>query len=297
MNENKANDQINEYNIDEYFLYDSFMNDNKNFIQMIGRFFRNHMNEVLDEIKKQSNKKLTNKEFYNIYSKYVQPKTIEEKQLSYDKIFKESGSRQEKFTYYIDKLFELTRTKLPDSEHIIYLDYGCNDGEFALAITKHFNILPKNVYCIDIIDKPYIVNKAGFNYIKLDLNDVEKSLSQLPEINLVTIINVIHHIPPENRDSLLKILNKKIKSKAHIIIKEHDCGPGKENHKFLMYISEWHKMYKALYQETDMMGRLYLMNISQLSAYMHLLDAFLKKAFHEKPDDILKAYYAMFIKK
>ena len=49
MNENKANDQTNEYNIDEYFLYDSFMNDNKNFIQMIGRFFRSHMNEVLDE--------------------------------------------------------------------------------------------------------------------------------------------------------------------------------------------------------------------------------------------------------
>lgn len=282
----------NEYKTDEYFLYDSYQNDKNNFNQLIGRFFRAQYSEVLNEIKL-ANKKLTNEEFYNIYSKYVKPYTVEYKQKKSDELMNSFGVRQDKFINNIEQLFKLSNTR--PAENLVYLDYGCNDGAFALAIQKHFKIEPKNVYCVDLIDKPYIVEKMGYNYIKLDLERIEESLSVIPEVNLVSIINVIHHIPPMGRDELFKIINKHIKPKSHILVKEHNCGPEQER-KYHMYISEWHKMYKVLYGEKDTMGELYLMNVGQISAYMHLLDSFLKKIIHEK-DDILKAYYALFIKK
>jgi 2-polyprenyl-3-methyl-5-hydroxy-6-metoxy-1,4-benzoquinol methylase len=285
---------MNEYKTDEYFLYESFKHDRLNFTQMIRRFFGARSSGVMSDIFKMSaDGKHPNKYFYDTYSKYVKPYTKEEIIADYERSFR-GNSRQEKFIKAIDKLFHTAKVPIP--KDIIYLDYGCNDGMFALAVAKHFKIPAKNVYCVDIIEKPYIVDKAGFNYIKLDLNDIQVSLEKLPECNLVTIVNVIHHIPFEERDQLFKILDKKIKSESAIIIKEHDCGPGEYNHKYAMYIAEWHNMYKVLYNESNEMGKLYLMNVDQLSAYMMLMHANLKTFFHEHQDDILKAYYALFIK-
>ena len=80
--------------------------------------------------------------------------------------------------------------------NIVYLDYGCNDGMFTVAMAKHFNILPHNVWAVDLIDKPKLIEEAGYNYIKATQQNIEEMLLKLPEVNLVTIVNVIHHIPP-----------------------------------------------------------------------------------------------------
>lgn len=292
---------MDEYKIDEYFLYNSFKNDGENFKQLINRFFGHQAQNIIQDIQKvSSNKmvntngvlssKLTNDDFYKIYAKYVKlPDENEKRQL-----FSKPNGRQIKFANAVDRLFHDAKMEKPSE--IIYLDYGCNDGMFTQAIAKHFNIPNKNVWAVDIVQEPYIIKTAGFNYVRLDLNDIEGSLSKLPNCNFITIINVIHHIPAQSREPLLKILNKKISPGAKIIIKEHDCLDNETNHKYAMYIAEWHKLYKVLYKESDSMGELYLMNVDQLSAYMMLLHANLKTKFYERESDILKAYCALYAK-
>lgn len=279
---------MDEYKLPTYFLYDSFVHDYINFKQLIDRFFRQNSRNILNDIQLIThNKKITNDDFYDIYRKYVTVSKSVEK-----KVVDVLNRRQTSFIDSVEKLLKISNIKLND---IVYIDYGCNNGMFTHATAKHFNIPAKNVWAVDLIDKPHIIKEKCYNYVKLDVNNLEESLSQLPECNLITIINVIHHIPFDVRDNLLKILDKKIQHNATIIIKEHDC---ESQNKFANYIAEWHKLYKILYNESDAMGELYLMNVNQLAAYMMLLHANLKAKFYDYTNqtDILKSYYAIFRK-
>jgi hypothetical protein len=77
---------MDEYKIDEYFLYNSFKNDGENFKQLIHRFFGSQASNVMRDVQiKISSNKLTNNDFYNIYSRYVKPPNENEKQQIFNK--------------------------------------------------------------------------------------------------------------------------------------------------------------------------------------------------------------------
>lgn len=164
---------------------------------------------------------MKNQDFYTIYSQHVKAPSKEDVIADKKRVFDNLNGRQKKFIHALDRI--LMSYKF-DSVNLIYLDYGCNDGMFTYAVAKHFNIRAENVWAVDILEEtPYIIKNAGFNYVRLDLSDVSGSLAKLPKCNFVTIINVTHHIPIDDREGLLKLLDHHISSKSPIVIKEHEC--------------------------------------------------------------------------
>lgn len=278
------------YDVEEYFLWNAYKNKHKLFTQMIGRFFKDKSSQVLYDIKNIIHTHPKNAEFYSIYKKYIKKTPVD-----LDFLLSASSGRQRNFIKQISQLFENNELKIvsPDS---IYVDYGCNDGAFAVAIAKHFKLPPKNVYCCDIIDCPPLVKKAGFNYIKINLNNIKESIMKLPDIDLLTIINVLHHIPPESRGEIFKALDLKLKKMGNTIVKEHNCNMGLYNDEYKSFIKTWHNLYIVLYEETDFMGEINFISLDHLKVYMIGTHSVMRNYIPDENDDILKSYLALFVK-
>ena len=285
------NNQNNPYDVKEYFLYNCATKQYKLYEQMINRFFKNNAYIVLKLVRNKiqsSNSPIRNVEFYQIYKKFIftqRPDMI--------KLIHADTWRQKSFIKSVELLFSDEGKIAQDS---IYIDYGCNDGAFAVAIVKHFGLKPKNIYCCDLIDMPELVKEAKFNYIKIDVNNIKKSMSSVPMGDILTIVNVFHHIPPDVRGETLNVLDEKLKKNSYIIVKEHNCNMGLYNEEYKELIKEWHKLYAVLYNEQDFMGKINFISLDHLKAYMFSIHSLLKAYIIEDENDILKSYFALFVK-
>lgn len=282
---------MSNYGVKEFFLYNAYKKNYKLYEQMIRRFFKNKSYAVLQEIRKltQRGHPIANDKFYEIYKNH-----IEMFKPDIQKLLAANTGRQINFIKGVEQLFG-DEKNIPNSNSV-YVDYGCNDGAFAVAMAKRFNIAPSNVYCCDIINKPILVEKSKFNYIQIDLNNIQDSLNKLPKTDLLTVINVLHHIPPESRGNVFQAFDKCLKSGANIIFKEHNCNPGIFNDTYKDFIREWHKLYAVLYNETDFMGDINFLSFDHLKAYMSIAHSLMKSYISDSDDDILKSYYALFVK-
>ena len=267
-------DETTQYNVDEYFIHELYKTDNAKFRDMMIKFFDDDLNNIIADIDGLENKKPTNTEFYNIYAKYK-------------KTTKTRPERNHRFGNIIKTFFK--NIKL--DENINYVDYGTGEGSFAVETSIAFNINPKNVYCVDITDEPPLVKKHGFNYIKLDINNIDQSLNSLPKIDLITIINVIHHIPIDVRNIILNKLKEKSHSDTYLFVKEHNCDNSDRSNANI--ISEWHNMYNFLNGKKNNMGSI---NYINYRALVSLLGKFgFKRMSHSTADNtILRQYFVLF---
>jgi len=291
---NSTSNKIANYGVEEYFLYNSYKKNYKLYEQMINRFFKKNAHRVLEKVKSMvaSSGMVKNAVFYDIYKQF-----IDKFEPDLAKLVAAETGRQKIFIKYVDELFIDEKINFTNA---VYVDYGCNDGAFAVAIATRFKIKPSNVYCCDIINKPALVSAKNYNYVKIDLNNVAGSLSSLPKTDLLTVINVFHHIPPSSRAELFKFFDLCLKPNAYTIVKEHNCNTGLYNDEYKNYIKEWHKLYAVLYNEVDFMGDINFISIDHLKVYMigthSLIKSYIFEGTDKETDDILKPYYALFLK-
>ena len=127
--------------------------------------------------------------------------------------------------YGIKKIFTWARPLICPFDKLIFqipknqsiFDVGCGDGVFLylLAIFRE----PRKLFGVDVIDTDLNTVKKIFpntNYIKIkDITDWPKD-----DFNVITVIDVLHHIKPsEQHKFILEILNK-IKPGGTLLIKD-----------------------------------------------------------------------------
>ena len=132
--------------------------------------------------------------------------------------------------YGIKKFFTWARPLICPFDKLIFqiprnqniFDVGCGDGVFLylLAIFRE----PKKLFGVDVIDTDLDTVKKIFpntNYIKIkDISDWPKD-----DFNVVTVIDVLHHIKPsEQHKFIIEILNK-IKPGGTLLIKDMSTKP------------------------------------------------------------------------
>ena len=264
----------------------------KEFKSMIDRFFKYNSKNVMNEVHK-INPNSLNDVFYNIFKRYRVNNNYADKD-----IYLGLTPRQQRFCKNLnalelgDELIFQNKASSGYNNDIIYLDFGCNDAALTAAIVNEYNINPKNVYCTDIIDKPEICIKNGYTYINTsDINNMKKIPNN---VNFLTMINVIHHIPPDMLISVLTHLKNILVKGAIILIKEHDSYAYHLGKKSRYLITEWHNLYQKVNDEKGFMGYLYLIDYPHIKVLMMNINAIAVEYIPHDEDDILSEYFAMF---
>jgi len=102
-------------------------------------------------------------------------------------------------------------------------DVGCGSGQFLLLLTEFAQ--PSYLYGIEI-NQQLIVNaqqlfggfkKATYNFEKYD--GVHFPIS-LAEMDLLFLIDVLHHVPKNNQEAFIKDLAKIMKPGARLVVKD-----------------------------------------------------------------------------
>ncbi len=113
-----------------------------------------------------------------------------------------------------------------------YLDIGSFKGDITEAVGKHFNLNKFQIHGIDI--KEYTHND-NFIFTKYDGITIPYNHESF---DLVTCFMVLHHVPKENLNSLLKEIFRVMKPGGVLIIREHDAK-GKD----FMLLDTLHEYY------------------------------------------------------
>lgn len=282
---------MSDYGVEEGFLKYVVSFRQNDYYQMMKRFFGRKADNVIRDVKLlvKNNPNVKNEDFYDIYRRYH-----EKFEFDINQLLRAETNRQIKFMNAVSDLFKEAKTGVnPDA---VYLDYGCNDGAFAVAMAKFFKLNPKNVWCYDLIDIPPLVKKAGFNYVKIDLDKYDECMAGLPKSDLVTIINVIHHIPVNIRGLTFQALDRAMNTGSYVMIKEHDCDDSMFNSEYNMFVKEWHKLYAKLNGESDFMGEINFVSMNHAKMYLFSAHCMIVSYIKAEQWDILKSYYALFRK-
>lgn len=106
-------------------------------------------------------------------------------------------------------------------------DIGCGSGQFLLLTTRFSK--PSSVYGIEIT--PRLIDNANalfseqdFKNYKFEVFDGSTLPDTLGEMDILFLIDVIHHVPPQFQESFLKNICGKMKSGARLILKDINGG-------------------------------------------------------------------------
>jgi ubiquinone/menaquinone biosynthesis C-methylase UbiE len=105
----------------------------------------------------------------------------------------------------------------------MYLDVGCFRGDITRTIGDYFNLGKNNIYGIDI--KKYI-DTSDFTYIVYDGQYIPLEDNTF---DLVTCFMILHHIPPQNLNILLREIFRVMKSGGKLILREHNAESADKN--------------------------------------------------------------------
>lgn len=184
-------------------------------------------------------------------------------------VFRETlqGKRQEATTKFYEIISKLTPLPTTESnreqerlETIIsflqqrnltprnLLDIGAGNGKITMAVKNHFGLPRQEVYAIDT-KLPVGIDLFPLTY--------KENKIPLPDhsIDLIMMFMVLHHISENDRENLLREVNRVITSNGLVIIREHDDD---KDPNFLAYIDLIHIFWYMLGEET--IDPLYLMS-------------------------------------
>lgn len=108
------------------------------------------------------------------------------------------------------------------------LDFGCGGGIGSKALAKMLN---KNGSLICVDTSKYWTEKAQkrlerFSNVKVLCGDIRKIYIPDNSFDLISIIHVIHDIPPEERQETVLTLRKKLRENSKLFV----CEPVKISH-------------------------------------------------------------------
>ncbi|HWY10166.1 MAG TPA: class I SAM-dependent methyltransferase [Bacteroidia bacterium] len=107
-------------------------------------------------------------------------------------------------------------------------DIGCGSGQFCALIAKYTNV--EKIMGIEInerlvknaneVNEEFRTNKN----IKFEVFDGKVIPDEIKDYDLVYMIDVFHHIPPDQQISFMQQLQQKMKAGAVLIFKDIDAG-------------------------------------------------------------------------
>ena len=262
----------NLYKIDEGFLYELCTVHTYVFRKMLGKFYYRAQNDnIVDEVK---NSDKTNDGIYDILTKHK------------IHLFKSSDDNRDE--YIIEQVKEFIEKAELDKTSVI-IDYGCNDGKFINAVAKYLDIDPKNVHCYDINDTPDLIREKGYNYTKIDTENIYDSLKYMQKADMIFMSNVLHHVPKDSREA---VINAFIGSKSkYLLVKEHNCS---DDDRFdANMIRLWHNMYMILFDEVYDMGEISFISYDMFSEIAKK-NGFSEIASSKNDKSLIKPYYVLF---
>lgn len=191
----------------------------------------------------------TDYEYYSSFKPQYDDLTIIEQENNNDKaIVKQNKGSQ------IDK--KLKSLKIKTTKPTTYLDFGCGDGKFTKEIMEHYKILKTNTYGVDKKKYPSI-DDMGIRFLESNIPNVTSESTdtskqfrfKLPiednTIDIVTVFMVLHHIPKQYHENVIKELYRIISPNGVLILKEHNAPSVNE------------KDYEPFYKTIDIVHDVY----------------------------------------
>lgn len=195
--------------------------------------FNNDIPKTINKINKKINKK-SEKNIFKMLHKYYW------KHIKYEyNIIKDIEYRTNKRKYEIIDIFK--NIDFPKNK---FLDIGCE--ECIMPVTFGYVLNIKNINCVNINNwqSSYNINKN----IKNNCNFQYYDGINLPfDNNSISIINcgmVLHHINPNNRNLLIKDIDRCIEKNGILIIREHNSNNNKD---FNLFLDTIHRLYDSIY--------------------------------------------------
>jgi ubiquinone/menaquinone biosynthesis C-methylase UbiE len=108
------------------------------------------------------------------------------------------------------------------------LDLGCGSGQFALLVS-HF-VQPASVYGLEVDERlaanaNELLSRAGVaTPFAFDAYDGVTLPDEVREATVVTMIDVLHHVPSERQRPLLESLHRVMSPGARLVLKDIDAA-------------------------------------------------------------------------
>lgn len=152
-------------------------------------------------------KSCSKQDFYNFYSKIFHDIMRKRKLIK-------SNNRE---NYYAEIISKMLENRLNFNLEHNYLDIGCGNCKITKMVANKININPKLVFGIDLLES------QQFGKIKRYSFDGQKIPKEIPNADIVTIFQVLHHIKTQNEaKKLLNSVYKNMNDKAYLVIREHE---------------------------------------------------------------------------
>lgn len=121
-------------------------------------------------------------------------------------------------------------------------DIGCGNGQLLYIISEFSNSQKKNLAGIEVLDN--LITQATiilsenkfFNTIKIYKYDGHTIPDEIYDYDLITMIDVLHHIPFNEQKNILLQIFRKMKTGSRFLIKDIDAGS------FLVYFNKFHDL-------------------------------------------------------
>lgn len=108
-----------------------------------------------------------------------------------------------------------------------YLDYGGGEGYMAEEIGKKLHLARENIHVVDVAEWSgrKFTPSEGVVFHEIGKNGSCSDLANIPDnsIDLITVFHVLHHVPVDQRESVLRSLNRVLSPNGLMILYEHDC--------------------------------------------------------------------------
>ena len=121
-------------------------------------------------------------------------------------------------------------------------DVGCGSGQFLLLLS-HFS-KPSMLFGVEISER--LINNANNLFAKQDFKNYKFSVydgvdfpEEFGEMDLIYMIDVLHHVPKKNQTSFIKDLAKTMKPGAKLVLKDINASSP------LVYCNKLHDMIFA----------------------------------------------------
>ena len=104
-------------------------------------------------------------------------------------------------------------------------DVGCGSGQLLLLLSEFAR--PSYLFGIEISEKlinnaKKLFQKASHRRYQFDIYDGEHFPAELEEMDIIFLVDVLHHVPKQKQESFLKNLSGMIKPGARLVLKDID---------------------------------------------------------------------------
>lgn len=106
------------------------------------------------------------------------------------------------------------------SPSTVYVDIGCSHGSITSLIMKHFQLLPENVFGLDILPPSEVTPLNTFHYIQVPDNPSITQTIPIPSnsVHFMTALMSFHHMKEVNVPELARMMCPG----GILILREHD---------------------------------------------------------------------------